>query len=117
MFSSKYMGINKKNKTTPFEKCRIDNLIKQIGKYKEKEEAVINSKASSNTEGIKLSNMSTSNEKTPLLQKNNSSNTKELDKWTTYLAYLLKKETHKNKNNKTKTKTKTTLTVCKYEAL
>lgn len=30
MFSSKYMGINKKNKTTTFEKCRIDNLTKQL---------------------------------------------------------------------------------------
>jgi hypothetical protein len=107
------MGINKKNNTTTFEKCRIDNLNIQLGKIKEKEEAVINSKASSNTEGIELSNMSTSNEKNPLLQINNSLNTKGLDKWTTYLAYLLKQETNSNKKNKTKT----TLTVCKYEAL
>ena len=113
--SSIYMGISNKNKTITksFEQMRIENLKKQLGKIKEKEEAVINSKASSNTEGIELSNNS---EKTPLLQKqkvqNNSSNSKELDKWTTYLAYLLKQEKN-NKNNKTKT----TLTVCKYEAL
>ncbi len=112
MFSSKYMGINKKNKTTTFKKCRIDNLKKQLGKIKEKETGVVNSKTSSNTDGIELSNMSAQNEETPLLQINNSSNTKELDKWTTYLAYLLKQEKN-NKNNKTKT----TITVCKYEAL
>jgi hypothetical protein len=102
------MGINKKNKTTTFEKCRIDNLTKQLGKYKE-EAVVVNSKQTKNTGGIESSNMSNSNEKTPLLQLNS----KELDKWTTYLAYLLKKETNSNKNNKTKT----TQTVCKYEAL
>lgn len=113
--SSIYMGISNKNKTITksFEQMRIENLKKQLGKIKEKEEAVINSKASSNTEGNELYNIS---EKTPLLQKqkvqNNSSNSKELDKWTTYLAYLLKQEKN-NKNNKTKT----TLTVCKYEAL
>lgn len=112
MFSSKYMGINKKNKTTTFEKCRIDNLKKQLGKIKE-DAVVENSKQTKNTEGIELSNMSTQNEKIPLLQNNNSSNPKELDKWTTYLAYLLKKESNTNKNNKTKT----TQTVCKYEAL
>jgi hypothetical protein len=106
------MGINKKNKTTTFKKCRIDNLKKQLGKIKEKETGVVNSKTSSNTDGIELSNMSAQNEETPLLQINNSSNTKELDKWTTYLAYLLKQEKN-NKNNKTKT----TITVCKYEAL
>ena len=113
------MGINKKNNTTKknksFDEMRVENLKKQLGKIKEKEEAVINSKASSNTEGIELSNIS---ETAPLLQKQNiqntSSNSKELDKWTTYLAYLLKQE---NNNNNKKNKTKTTLTVCKYEAL
>jgi len=108
--SSIYMGISKKNNknkaiTKSFEKCRIDNLTKQLGKYKE-EAVVVNSKQTKNTRGIESSNMSNSNEKTPLLQLNS----KELDKWTTYLAYLLKQET---KNNKTKT----TSTVCKYEAL
>ena len=120
--SSIYMGISKKNNknkaiTKSFEQMRIENLKKQLGKIKEKETGVVNSKASSNTEGIELSNMS---ETTPLLQKqnvqNNSSNSKELDKWTTYLAYLLKQEKNNNNNNK-KNKTKTTLTVCKYEAL
>ena len=112
--SSIYMGIRKKNKKNnkmnkSFDEMRVENLKKQLGKIKEKEEAVINSKVSSNKEDI--------SETTPLLQnqkvKNNSSNPKELDKWTTYLAYLLKKEPNSNKNNKTKT----TQTVCKYEAL
>jgi hypothetical protein len=107
------MGINKKNKTTTFDQMRIENLKKQLGKNKE-DAVVENSKQTNNTKGIELSTMSTQNEKTPLLQNNNSSNTKKLDKWTTYLAYLLKQE--KNKNNKNN-KTKTTLTVCKYEAL
>ena len=112
MFSSKYMGINKKNKTTTFKKCRINNLKIQLGKIKE-DAVVENSKQTKNTDRVKLSNMSTPNEKTPLLQKNESSNSKELDKWTTYLAYLLKQEPNSNKNNKTKI----TQTVCKYEAL
>ena len=114
MFSSKYMGINKKNKTTTFEKCRIDNLKIQLGKIKE-DVVVENSKQTKNTDSVELSNMSTPNEKTPLLQKNESSNSKELDKWTTYLAYLLKQEPNLNKNKNNKTKT--TQTVCKYEAL
>lgn len=112
MFSSKYMGINKKNKTTTFDQMRIENLKKQLGKIKE-DAVVENSKQTNNTKGIELSTMSTQNEKTPLLQNNNLSKTKELDKWTSYLAYLLKKEQNTNKNNKTKT----TQTVCKYEAL
>lgn len=113
MFSSKYMGINKKNKTTTFEKCRIDNLKIQLGKIKE-DSVVENSKQTKNKDSVELSNMSTPNEKTPLLQNQNTSSTsKELDKWTTYLAYLLKREPNSNKNNKTKT----TQTVCKYEAL
>ena len=106
MFSSKYMGINKKNKTTPFEKCRIDNLNIQLGKYKENAVVVQTKNKINNQKGIELS------EKKPLLQ-NQLSNSIELDKWTTYLAYLLKQETNSNKNNKTKT----TKTVCKYEAL
>ena len=116
MFSSKYMGINKKNKTTTFEKCRIDNLKIQLGKIKE-DVVVENSKQTKNTDSVELSNMSTPNEKTPLLQKNKSSNSKELDKWTTYLAYLLKQETNSNKNKNKNNKTKTAQTVCKYEAL
>jgi len=92
------MGINRKNKTTTFEKYRVDNLKKELGKIKE-DVIVENSKQTKNTEGIELSNMSTQNEKTPLLQKNNLSNTKELDKWTTYLAYLLKQETNLNSIN------------------
>jgi hypothetical protein len=116
MFSSKYMGINKKNKTTTFEKCSIDNLKIQLGKIKE-DVVVENSKQTKNKDSVELSNMSTPNEKNPLLQKNESSNSKELDKWTTYLAYLLKQETNKNKNKNKNNKTKTTQTVCKYEAL
>lgn len=112
MFSSKYMGINKKNKTTTFDQMRIENLKKQLGKIKE-DAVVQNSKQTNNTKGIELSTMSTQNEKTPFLQNNNLSKTKELDKWTSYLAYLLNNEPNTNKNNKTKT----TLTVCKYEAL
>ena len=108
MFSSKYMGINKKNKTTPFEKCRINNLNIQLGKYKENAVVVQTKNKINNQKGIELS------EKKPLLQ-NQLSNSIELDKWTTYLAYLLKQETNSNKNNKIKTKT--TKTVCKYEAL
>ena len=106
MFSSKYMGINKKNKTTPFEKCRIDNLNIQLGKYKENAVVVQTNKKKNNQEGIELSEIA------HLIQKNS----RELDKWTTYLAYLLKQETNSNKNNKNN-KTKTTQTVCKYEAL
>lgn len=111
--SSIYMGISKKNNknkknTKSFEQMRIDNLKKQLGKIKEQEEAVVNNKTKPTTE-----KNTESSETTPLLYKqNNSSNSKELDKWTTYLAYLLKQEKN-NKNNKTKT----TLTVCKYEAL
>lgn len=112
--SSIYMGISKKNNksktiTKSFEQMRVENLKKQLGKIKEKEETVVNNKTKPNTE--KKTELS---EKTHLLQnQNTSSNSKELDKWTTYLAYLLKQE----KNNNKKNKTKTTLTVCKYEAL
>jgi len=106
MFSSKYMGINKKNKNTTFEKCRIDNLTKQLGKIKEDAVLVQTNKKKNNQEGNELSEIA------PLIQKNS----RELDKWTTYLAYLLKQETNSNKNNKNN-KTKTTQTVCKYEAL
>jgi hypothetical protein len=116
--SSIYMGISKKNKNNKtiaksFEQMRIENLKKQLGKIKEKEKAVVNNKTKPNTEeSIELSEI------TPLLQnqkvQNNSLNSKELDKWTTYLAYLLKQENNKNNKNN---KTKTTQTVCKYEAL
>ena len=120
--SSKYMGINKKNNTTKknksFDAMRVENLKKQLGKIEEKPD-VVNSKQTNYIHGKNnLSNNSLEN--TPLLQtnkasqNNNSSNPKELDKWTTYLAYLLKQE---NNNNNKKNKTKTTLTVCKYEAL
>jgi len=105
--SSIYMGIRKKNnknkntKTKSFEEMRIENLKKQLGKIKE---TVVNNK--------KTNELS---ETSPLLQNQNTSSTsKELDKWTTYLAYLLKQE---NNNNNKKNKTKTILTVCKYEAL
>lgn len=45
------MGINKKNKQTTFEKCRIDNLTKQLGKIKE--EAVVNQKKEIELDEIK----------------------------------------------------------------
>ena len=109
--SSIYMGISKKNNKAnkSFEQMRVENLKKQLGKIKEKEETVVNNKTKSNTE-----NNTGLSETTHLLQnKITSSISKELDKWTTYLAYLLKQENNNNKNNKTKT----TLTVCKYEAL
>jgi hypothetical protein len=100
------MGINKKNKNTTFEKYRIDNLTKQLGKIKEDAVLVQTNKKKNNQEGNELSEIA------PLIQLNS----RELDKWTTYLAYLLKQEINSNKNKNNK-KTKTTQTVCKYEAL
>lgn len=76
--SSKYMGISKKNNknnknkiiTKSFEQMRVENLKKQLGKIKEKEEVVVNNKTTPNTE-----KKTESSETTPLLDKQTTSST------------------------------------------